>query len=128
MWLECVKQDDNNTFMMNIQENAIVGANNQCNVLKNSKKLCNGLESSIFATRQIDWHFAIVIDEYEYYIKSSSSWSREREVEMEKDCCEYCATIKSQWSVFRAEGRQEATPCSVCKIERHLDSCWKKNI
>ena len=65
MWLECVKQDDNNTFMMNIQENAKVGANNQCDVLKNNRKLCNSLESSIFAACQIDWHFAIVIDEYE---------------------------------------------------------------
>ena len=84
MWLECVKQDDNNTFMVNIQENAKVGANNQCDVLKNNRKLCNSLESSIFAACQIDWHFAILIDEYEYYIKSSSSWSGERKYWNEK--------------------------------------------
>ena len=45
----------------------------------------------------------------------------DRNVGEKRKCCEYYRTIATQSSVFGAEGGQEETPCSVCKIE-HPDS------
>ena len=45
----------------------------------------------------------------------------DRNVGEKRECCEYYRTIATQSSVFGAEGGQEETPCSVCKIE-HPDS------
>ena len=45
----------------------------------------------------------------------------DRDVGEKRKCCEYYRTIATHSSVFGAEGGQEETPCSVCKIE-HPDS------
>ena len=50
----------------------------------------------------------------------------DRNVGEKRECCEYYRTIATQSSVFGAEGGQEETPCSVCKIE-HPDSEPEKN-